>query len=222
MMDITVPPELEERFRALLNAEAELKRVKASPACNRALGTYCDHYQALQARVAALEAALREIANVPVDGAGRDYYWQGRKIAEAALEGAPAPEPVNARLVTATTTARQALNDIVANAQKLGLLGTREWDELAGPVGIYDAIDDAGEAIDAAEQAGPSAVDAPQVYIKRDGTWLEFRDSKGRTALLHVETLAEKHQRGHLVPAVLRQWSADRRADKQGGDNDAD
>ena len=39
----------------------------------------------LQQRVAQLEAILVRIANVPVDGDGRDYYWEGRDIAKQAI-----------------------------------------------------------------------------------------------------------------------------------------
>ena len=45
----------------------------------------------LQQRVAQLEGALERVANVPVDGDGRDYYWEGRDIAKQAI-GKPTSE----------------------------------------------------------------------------------------------------------------------------------
>ena len=45
----------------------------------------------VEQRVAQLEGALERVANVPVDGDGRDYYWEGRDIAKQAI-GKPTSE----------------------------------------------------------------------------------------------------------------------------------
>lgn len=39
----------------------------------------------LEREHAELVAALEQIATVPVDGRGLDYYWKGREIAQATL-----------------------------------------------------------------------------------------------------------------------------------------
>lgn len=65
----------------------------------RHLERACDQ---LRSDVAMLRGALERVANVPVDGNGRDYYWVGRDIARAALSqlnNGRSPAPLQAEVM---------------------------------------------------------------------------------------------------------------------------
>ena len=55
--------------------------------------------------------------------------------------------------------------------------------------------------------------DKIEVSAKRDGTWITFTASDGKSATFRVETLAES--RPGIIGMELKQWCKDRQAEVQ-------
>jgi len=67
------------------------------------------------------------------------------------------------------------------------------------------------------ESLGPTErKDGLTVNVTRDGTWLTFTASDGKSATLRIETLAEKRPSPSIVGAALRQWCQDRQEEAHG------
>ena len=56
-------------------------------------------------------------------------------------------------------------------------------------------------------------VDGVELRASNDGTWLRFKASNGKEALICIEALAEEHHAG-IIRGALLQWCLDRQADR--------
>lgn len=116
---------------------------------------------ALQHRVAQLEGALERVANVPVDGDGRDYYWEGRDIAKQAI-GKPTSERYtslqadHARVLELVQEIKEAFDGDVHQCERCGE---------ADPLNTFDIYRTVCEA--ASLPAQPAQGGAP-VYSEED------------------------------------------------------
>ena len=50
------------------------------------------------------------------------------------------------------------------------------------------------------------------MLVKDDGTWLRFKASSGKEALIHVENYADRHKKT-VIWAALHEWCADQRSE---------